>query len=84
VVLACSAAWQEAAASAGDAELELRCRLAALQHLLPALPDQAPGDEGRLAAPAGPPPKAVKEVHKPPKAALTRVRDPCTIRPVTR
>lgn len=64
---------QEASIHAGDAELELRCRIAALQHLLPVLPDQAPSDEGRPSPPAGPPPKAVKEVQKPPKASLTRV-----------
>jgi hypothetical protein len=71
-----NACWQDAAKSAGDAEAELRCRLAVLAQLLPP-PPALPLDEAAHCAPAcGPPPAALSELSRPVKAAVLQVCAP--------
>lgn len=65
---------QDAASTAGDAILELRCRLVALNHLLPALPADLADEMAHTAPAAGPPPPAIRDIHKPVKMLLTQVR----------
>ncbi|CAL8466575.1 g6111 [Coccomyxa elongata] len=63
---------QDAASSSGDAQLELRCRLVALAHLLPPLPADLADELAHTALASGPPPLAVKDAQKPVKSLLTQ------------
>ncbi len=65
---------QDAATSVEDAPLELRCRLVALTHLLPALSADLADGSAHTASAAGPPPTAVKDAGKPVKILLTQAR----------
>ncbi len=64
---------QDAASGNGDAQLELRCRLVALAHLLPPLPADLSDELAHTALASGPPPPAVRDAQKPVKSLLTQV-----------
>ena len=67
---------QDAAVTQKDVACELKCRLVALQWLLPQVPTDFDDDNAHTAPASGPPPAAMRDLQAPFKAIVTQASGP--------